>query len=154
MELVLTEDQTLLQNTAREFVARNSSLRRIRALRDGRDPVGFSPELWAEMAKLGWLGIIFPEKYGGAGLGYTDLMVVLEEMGRGLMPEPIISSVLLGGGAVALGASHAQREATLPALINGESRLTLAYQEPRSRYDPLHVQTRATTTTSGWKLSG
>jgi alkylation response protein AidB-like acyl-CoA dehydrogenase len=154
MELVLTEEQTLLQNTARDFVAKNSSLRRIRALRDSRDPLGFSPELWTEMAKLGWLGIIFPEAYGGAGLGCTDLMVVLEEMGRGLMPEPILSSVLLGGCAVALGGSQAQKDATLPPLINGNSRLTLAYQEPHSRYDPLSVQTRATQSPGGWRLSG
>lgn len=154
MALILTEEQELLQQTAREFVSKNSSLRRIRALRDSRDPLGYSRELWREMAKLGWLGIIFPEEYGGAGLGYTDLMVVLEALGRGLMPEPIISSMLLGGGAVAIGGSSAQQRALLPPLINGELLLALAYQEPGSRYDLHHVATRAEKTSSGWLLSG
>ena len=72
MDLVLTEEQTLLQDTAREFVNKNSSLRRIRALRDSNDSLGYSRDLWTEMAKLGWLGIIFSEDVGGLGLGYTD----------------------------------------------------------------------------------
>ena len=154
MEFVLTEEQQLLQDTAREFVSKNSSLRRIRALRDSGDALGFSRDLWGEMAKLGWLGIIFPEAYGGAGLGYTELMVVLEELGRGLMPEPMISNLLLAGSAIASGGSQSQREAVLPPLIAGDLLLALAYQEPRSRYDPHHVETRAEKSARGWKLTG
>jgi alkylation response protein AidB-like acyl-CoA dehydrogenase len=154
MDLVLTEEQELLQQTAREFVTKSSSLRRIRTLRDSRDPLGYSRQLYAEMAKLGWLGIIFPEEYGGSGLGYVELMVVLEEMGRGLMPEPLLSTVLLGGGAIAKGGSSAQRTALLPPLINGELLVTLAHQEPRSRYNPLHVETRAEKRGDAWALNG
>ncbi len=69
MDLILTEEQSLLQQTARDFVNQHSSFRRLRALRDERDPLGFSRPLWREMAKLGWLGIPFPEEHGGAGLG-------------------------------------------------------------------------------------
>ena len=86
MDLVLNEEQELLARTAREFVSGRSSLRRIRQLRDNNDADGFSRDLWSEMAALGWLGIVIPEEYGGAGLGYLDQMVVIEEMGRGLMP--------------------------------------------------------------------
>jgi alkylation response protein AidB-like acyl-CoA dehydrogenase len=154
MEFILTEEQQLLQDTAREFVNKNSSLRRIRALRDSGDALGFSRDLWSEMAKLGWLGIIFPEQYGGAGLGYTEMMVILEELGRGLMPEPVISNMLLAGSAIASGGSEAQREAVLPPLIAGDLLLALAYQEPRSRYDPHHVETRAEKSPRGWKLTG
>ena len=75
MALVLTDEQELLRRTAREFVSARSSLKRIRQLRDRRDPTGFSRELWSEMARLGWAGILVPEHYGGAGLGYTELMV-------------------------------------------------------------------------------
>ena len=154
MDLVLTEEQQLLQQTAREFATKNSSLRRIRTLRDGQDPLGYSRALYAEMAKLGWLGIVFPEAYGGLALGHTDLMVILEELGRGLMPEPLLSAVLLGGGAIARGGSKAQREALLPPIINGELLPTLAHQESRSRYNPMHVKTRAERSANGWILNG
>ncbi len=154
MDLVLTEEQDLLQQTAREFVTKNSSLRRIRALRDGHDPVGYSRELYGEMAKLGWLGITFPEEYGGLALGYTELMVILEELGRGLLPEPLLSTVLLGGSTIATAGSPAQRKALLPALINGELLVTLATQEPHSRYNPFHVETSAARDGSGWVLNG
>ncbi len=79
----MSEEQELLARTAREFVTGRSSLKRIRRLRDAHDADGFSRELWREMAELGWLGIVIPEEHGGAGLGYMDLMVVLEELGRG-----------------------------------------------------------------------
>jgi len=154
MDLVLTEEQALLQDTAREFVSGHSSVRRIRALRDSRDELGFSRDLWREMAKLGWLGIIFPEEYGGAGLGYAELMVVLEELGRGLVPEPVLSNVLLAGTAIAMGGSDSQRQALLPPMIGGDLLLALAYQEPASRYQPHHVETRATRGASGWVLNG
>jgi alkylation response protein AidB-like acyl-CoA dehydrogenase len=154
MNLVLDEEQSLLQQTARQFVSESSSLRRIRALRDGRDPLGYSPDLWRQMGRLGWLGIPFPLECGGAGLGSTELMVVLEELGRGLMPEPVVSSVLLGGMAVLLAGSAAQRQAFLAPMIAGELRLALAYEEPRSRYNLTHVETRATPNGTGWRLQG
>src|SRR5881397_3025952 len=154
MALVLTEEQELLRRTAREFVAARSPLKRIRQLRDGRDPVGFSRELWREMARLGWTGILIPEGYGGAGLGHTELMVVLEELGRGLVPEPMLSTGLLGAEAVLLGGSEAQRSEHLPAVAAGDRLLALAYQERRSRYEPHHVETRAERAAGGWRLTG
>ncbi|TMA94362.1 MAG: acyl-CoA dehydrogenase family protein, partial [Deltaproteobacteria bacterium] len=85
MDLVLSAEQELLQQTVREFVAGRSSLKRVRGLRDDGDPEGFSRTLWAEMARLGWLGIVLPVEHDGLGLGYMELMVVMEELGRGLM---------------------------------------------------------------------
>jgi acyl-CoA dehydrogenase len=154
MDLVLSEEQELLQQTAREFVAGRSSLKRIRALRDANDPDGFSRDLWREMARLGWVGIVLPEEHGGLGLGYMELMVVMEELGRGLMPEPILSSVLLGANAILLGGSEAQRREHLPAVASGERLLALAWQEPRSRYDVHHVETAAGRAGDGWRLRG
>ena len=154
MDLVLNEEQELLQRTAREFVSARSSVRRIRALRDRNDPDGFSRELWQEMAGLGWLGITLPETYGGAGLGAMEQMVVLEELGRGLMPEPMLSTVLLGANALLLGGSEAQKQAHLPGVAAGERLLTIAMQEARSRYDLHHVETKAAKSGNGWQLGG
>src|SRR5881409_2761645 len=136
MDLVLSAEQELLQQTAREFVAGRSSLKRVRSLRDGSDPDGFSRALWTEMARLGWLGIVLPVEHDGLGLGYLELMVVMEELGRGLMPEPMLSTVLLGGGALLLGGSAAQQQEHLAAAAAGERFLALDWQEPGSRYDP------------------
>ncbi len=154
MDLVLTEEQELLARTAREFVTGRSSLRRIRQLRDTNDADGFSRELWREMAALGWLGIVVPEEYGGAGLGAMDQMTVLEEMGRGLMPEPFVSTVLLGTTALLLGGSAAQKKEHLPRVVAGERLVTIAYQETGSRYDASKVATKATTGADGWTISG
>jgi acyl-CoA dehydrogenase len=154
MQFALTEEQQLLRDSAAAFVRNHSSLRRIRALRDGNDADGFSRDLWRDVAGLGWLGIPFPEDDGGLGLGLKELALVLEEFGKGLMPEPLLSTVLLGGGAIQLGGSAAQRAELLPALIGGELLLALAYQERRSRYDLHAVATRAERAGDGWRLHG
>ena len=154
MQLVLTEDQELLAKTAADFVREHSPVSRVRELRDRRDPLGFSRPLWKQMAELGWVGIPFPEALGGAGLGLADLAVVLEQLGRSLAPEPFLSTVLLGGQALLLGASEAQRQAWLPRVAAGEALLSLAWQEPRSRFEPFAIETRAEPDGDGFVLRG
>ncbi len=154
MSLVLTEEQQQLAGTARDFVTGKSSMKRLRGLRDGDDADGFSRDLWREMAGLGWLGIVIPEEHGGVGLGYMDLLGVMEALGHGLMPEPMLSTVLLGANTLLLGGSDAQRTAHLSAVAAGERLLALAYQEPRSRYRLDHVETRAEKHGAGWTLVG
>jgi alkylation response protein AidB-like acyl-CoA dehydrogenase len=106
------------------------------------------------MAALGWLGIVIPEELGGAGLGSMEQMTVLEEMGRGLMPEPFVSTVLLGTTALLLGGSETQKKEHLPKIAAGERLVTVAYQEAGSRYDVHKVATKATKTAGGWTLAG
>jgi acyl-CoA dehydrogenase len=154
MDLVLTEDQALIAKTAADFVKEKSPVSRMRALRDANDATGFSRALWKEMAELGWVGLAFPENLGGAGLGFAELAVVLEELGRTLAPEPFLGSVLLGGQALLLGGNDAQKQAWLPKLCAGDAIVTLAHQEARSRYDLNHVETRAERAAGGWKLRG
>jgi acyl-CoA dehydrogenase len=154
MQLVLTEDQELLAKTATDFVSERSPVARFRALRDAGDPDGFSRDLWKEMAELGWVGIPFPESYGGAEMGLGELAVVLEALGRTLAPEPFLSTVLLGGQLLLRGGSEDLRQHWLPALTRGEALLAVAQQEPRSRYDLRSVSTRAERSGSGWRLSG
>lgn len=154
MALVLSEEQEILQRTARELVQRLAPVGRIRTYRDSKDPDGFSRELWAEMARLGWLGIVIPEAYGGSGLGWRELMVVMEALGRNLVTEPLTGTVLLGATALLLGGTEAQKQALLPGVAAGERFLALAYQEPRSRYDWTAVETQAERAGGGWKLTG
>ena len=154
MELVLTEDQELLAKTAADFVRAYSPVSRVRALRDAQDPLGFSRTLWKEMAELGWVGILIPEVYGGAGMGLADLAVVLEALGRTLAPEPFLSTVLLGGQLLTRAGSEAQKQAWLPGIAAGDKILTVAYQEAHSRYDLQRVATKAEPRDTGWRLSG
>jgi acyl-CoA dehydrogenase len=154
MDLILTEDQDLLSKTAAAFVAEHSPVARFRKLRDSADATGFSRALWKEMAGLGWVGIPFPEELGGAGLGFAELAVVQEQLGRRLAPEPFLSTVLLGGQALLLGGSEAQKKEWLPRVVSGDAILTVAYPEAKSRYDLFHVATRATRTGDGFSLEG
>jgi alkylation response protein AidB-like acyl-CoA dehydrogenase len=154
VQLVLSEDQELLAKTAADWVAAKSPVKRVRELRDSGDPDGFSRILWREMAELGWIGIPFPESFGGAGMGLAELAVILEPLGRQLAPEPFLSCTLLAGQTVLLGGSDAQQEAWLPRLTAGDALLSLAYQEANSRYDVHAVATRATRDGKGWKLDG
>jgi alkylation response protein AidB-like acyl-CoA dehydrogenase len=154
MQLILSEDQELLAKTAADFVAENSPVARVRALRDANDPDGFSRALWKQMAELGWVGIPFPESLGGAGMGLAELAVVLEELGRNLAPEPFLSTVLLAGGVLQLAGSEAQQKRWLEPAVQGDAILALAQQERTSRFDLHRVATRAEAVGGGYRLSG
>lgn len=154
MQLVLTEDQELIAKTAADFVAERSPVSRFRALRDGGDDVGFSRELWKEMAELGWVGIPFPESAGGAGMGMAELVLIIEALGRTLAPEPFLSCVALAGDVLASEGSVAQQAEWLEPLIAGDKLVALAHQEPASRYDVRSVVATAERSGEGWQLSG
>jgi alkylation response protein AidB-like acyl-CoA dehydrogenase len=152
MNFALSEEQQMLQSMTKEFVSRESSLRRVRELRE--DAIGFSKDVWKKMAELGWLGMIFPEKVGGQEMGMVESVVVMEELGRGLMPEPMLSSVLMGAMALAQAASEAQQKQWLPGIMEGKTLFTLGYLERQSRYDPFDVATTAKRSGQSWTLSG
>jgi acyl-CoA dehydrogenase len=154
MELIRSEDQELIAKTAADFVQEKSPIARVRALRDANDPVGFSRALWKEMAELGWIGIPFPESVGGAGLGFSELAVVLEELGRSLAPEPFLSTVLLAGQALLLSGDEAKAKEWLPRVCKGDAILALAQQEAKSRYDLAAVETRAERAGQGFRIRG
>lgn len=153
MSLTLSEEQLLLKATAHSFFEDRSPISRMRALRDSEDKVGFSRELWKEMADMGWVGIPFSEEFGGAGMGYSELAVVLEEGGRVLLPEPFISTVLLAGGAVELGASDSLRKELLSPVCAGDKTLAMAFQE-HGRFDPFAVGLRAVRDSDRYTLNG
>ena len=152
--LLLDDEQKMLSKTAREFVRRRAPASRLRTLRDSNDEIGFSWEVWSEMAELGWLGLQIPEQYGGLGLGFFDLCVVLEESGRELMPEPFVSTLLLGTQALLLGGTAAQRQALLPGIVAGTTLVTVAHEEIVAGGSASQVSTVADRLATGFELSG
>lgn len=153
MALVLTEEQELLRDSARDFVANQWDFDWLRKVRKDKDRKGYDPEVWQQMVELGWAAIPFDEEVGGLNLGYAELGVVLEEMGRRLLVSPFLSTVVLGGGALHLGGSAEQKAAVLPGVCDGSLLLSLAYQET-SRHDPYAVTTTATADGDGYRISG
>lgn len=129
MALVLNEEQRLLKDTAREFLRERSPVDALRKLRDQRDVTGYSTELWAQMAELGWAGVTLPEAYGGLEFGYLGLGAVFEEAGRTLTASPLFSSVVLGAAAIELGGDETQKSTWLPLIASGETTFTLAVDE-------------------------
>jgi alkylation response protein AidB-like acyl-CoA dehydrogenase len=153
MSFVLSEEQAAIRDGARKLVQERAPTTQLRALRDTRDESGFSRALWAELAASGYAGILVPEAYGGSGLGYAELGLVLEELGRTLAPTPFLSTVLLAGNAVALAGSEEQKRAILPGIAAGERLLAFAHDEGRA-HDPHRVETRAERVGAGFRISG
>src|SRR6266542_3298738 len=98
MNFGFNEEQELLRSTARKFIENECPSTVVRTLMD--TPEGMTPELWGQLAEQGWLGLIYPEAYDGMGLRLVDLVVLMEEMGRAVVPGPYFSTVLLGGLAI------------------------------------------------------
>ena len=154
MLLVLNEDQNMLARTAREFVGSTEPLARIRKLRDKKDLLGFTEDVWQKIVELGWTGMAFSEADGGLGLGLADVVVVTEALGRLLAPEPFIPCVVLAGSVLSLAGSNEQKEKYLAPMIAGTTRLALAGEERKSRANPAHVTLRAEETSDGFRLTG
>ena len=153
MALVLNEEQRFLQDSAREFLADNAPVEALRKLRDSRDPVGYSTELWQQMAELGWASIILPERYGGLDFGFTGLGVVIEESGRTLTASPMFASAVVGASALLLGGSEAQKESLLPEIAAGSLTLSLALEE-NHHHRPTQIATTAVVENDGYRIDG
>ena len=153
MKLTLTEEQEMLKKTARDFLVDKCSKKFVKQMEESE--TGYSRELWQEMAALGWMGLAFPEKYGGGDMTFLDLAVLLEEMGRACLPGPFFSTVVLGGLSILDLDSEEQKQEYLPKLIRGEKILTLALTEPGyHNYDASSVTVEATRDNGNYIISG
>jgi alkylation response protein AidB-like acyl-CoA dehydrogenase len=148
MTFALNEEQQLLKDAARDFCREQAPVSRLRKMRDAKKN-GRDPELWREMAQMGWAGIIVPEEFGGAGLGFVGLGIVLEQAGRTLAASPLHSSAMIGASALLLGGSEAQKAEWLPKIADGSAVFALAIDE-----GPHHAPSKSKLTVSGGKLSG
>jgi alkylation response protein AidB-like acyl-CoA dehydrogenase len=152
MDLGLDEAQQMLKTTARAFLEAECPTSYVREMEE--DERGFTAELWAKMADQGWLGLIVPETYGGVGMSFFDLSLLLEETGRALLPGPLFSDVVLGGMAIADAGTEAQKQELLPGLAQGQIIVTMALTEPNTRLDAVGIETRATQREDGFVING
>lgn len=152
MDLGLSEEQEMLKTAARDFLQKECPKQMVKQLDESDE--GYSPELWRKMAELGWLGLPFPEEYGGGGGSFLDLAVLLEEMGYNVLPGPFFSTVVLGGLCILAAGNEEQKKELLPRVANGETLLTLALTEPSAKYDASSVKTTAVAHNGEYVING
>lgn len=152
MNFEYSDEQKLLSDTLKRFLATGYNF-------DARakimaSPAGYSEDVWAVLAEMGLLGVPFAEAHGGFGGTTVDMMIVMEAIGEGLLVEPYLATVGLGGRFVARGGTAAQQQRILPGLIQGKTKMAFAHTEPGARYDVAHVAMRAKKSGDGWVLDG
>src|SRR5438477_4564373 len=152
MDFGFSQEQELLRSTARKFLENECTSAFGRARME--EPAGVTDEFWAKLAEQGWLGLVYPEEYGGAGLGFVDLVVLMEEMGGVVMPGPFLATTILGGLAILESGSAAQKKEWLSRIATGEAKATLAWTEPNVRWDAAGVTTTARAADGGFVLAG
>lgn len=152
MDLALSERQEMLKTTARELLDKECPRSYVREME--ADEKGYSPQLWKKIAGLGWLGLPFPEEYGGSDGSFLDLAVLLEEMGRACLPGPFFSTVVLSGLLLLDGANREQKAELLPKIASGDLIVTLALTEPSNTYEASGVALKASPEGPGFVLSG
>jgi alkylation response protein AidB-like acyl-CoA dehydrogenase len=151
MDFAFSEEQEMLRRSARDFLAKECSSKVVRKLMEGAE--AYDPGLWRKMAELGWTALGIPEQYGGVG-SFLDLVVVLEEAGRALLPGPFFATMGLAVPALIEAGSEAQKKEVLGAIAEGAARATLALTEPSGRWDASAVTLSAKPSGGGWQLDG
>lgn len=149
MPLYLNDEQTMLRDTAKDFIAEHAPVSHLRSLRDGNDPTGFSRDLWKQFAEMGLNGVLIPEAQGGLGLGHVEAGVVLEEIGRNLSPSPFLATAV---AAVEALRGSAQAERWFPRIITGDTVAALAIDEGAKHRD--RIAMTAERAGNGFRLTG
>ena len=152
MPLLLTEEQAMIQDSARGMLA-EYGVKELRRVRDTRDETGFSRDLWKAFAEMGFTGVLAPEEHGGLGLGHVEAGVVMEEIGRNLTPSPFLSTAVLGVTALSRAASAERRADLLPRMVAGDLITALAVDEG-AKHGPHRTAMRAERAGNGFRLDG
>ena len=152
MDLGLTETQQMLKNSAKEFLEQECPPSLVRQMEE--DSRGHPEQLWRQIAAVGWTGLAFPETYGGTGGDFMDLAVLLEEMGRALVPGPFFSTVVLGGLSVLDAGTDNQKSDYLTRICEGRTTMTLALTEASATYQPWGVQVEARQEDGSYVING
>jgi alkylation response protein AidB-like acyl-CoA dehydrogenase len=152
MDFGFNEEQEMLRKTARDFLSTECPKTLVREMEE--DERGYSVELWRKMADLGWLGLIIPEAYGGLGMSFLELAVLLEEVGRALLPGPFFSTVIFGAVPLLLGGSEEQKRTFLPKIASGETIFTSAITEPSASYSHSSIVVKGEASGENWIING
>ena len=152
MDLSFTEVQTMLIDSVEKFITNDYSFERRQQY--AASDTGYSADVWATFADLGWTAVPFAEDDGGFGGGPVELMVMMQQFGRGLIVEPYLANIVLAGGVLRRAASASQKKKLLQPLISGELQAALAVTEPQSRYDLANIETTATKDGDDWIITG
>jgi alkylation response protein AidB-like acyl-CoA dehydrogenase len=153
MALVLTEEQSMLRDSARGLISDKAPVAHLRQLRDSKDETGFSRELWKTFAEMGFTGLLVPEAFGGSGLGAVEAGIVMEEIGRTLMPSPFLATSVLAASALSRGGSVAQKAQHLPKIADGSLLAALAIDEG-AKHRPMQTSMQAERSGNGFRLTG
>ena len=153
MALVLNEDEIMLRDTAEGFFAEKAPVKALRELRDSRDETGFSRELWAEMAAMGFAGIVVPEEHGGVDMGFQAAGLLAEQMGANLSASPFLSTSILAATVLREAGSEAQKAEWLPKIAAGETVMAVALDEG-VKHNPANIETRAEASGNGFRITG
>jgi alkylation response protein AidB-like acyl-CoA dehydrogenase len=152
MDFAFSDEQEELRRLARKWLEEKSPSPVVRRLMEADE--GLDPALWKEIASMGWQAMAIPEAEGGAGFGFLEQAVLLEEMGRALFPSPYLSTVVLGADLLLRTGTDQQKQQILPAIAAGELRLAVAFTEPNGRWDQSGVEAAASPQGEGWILNG
>lgn len=152
MDFSFSSEQEELRGYAQQWLAANSASADVRNLMGGE--LGYDPDGWKAMADMGWQAMAIPEQYGGAGFGFLELFVLLEEQGKALYPSPFFSTVVLAANALLIGGSDAQCQKWLPSIAAGELVATVAHVEPAGSWEVDAIESTATEDDQGWLLNG
>lgn len=152
MDLDFSPEQVMFRTMARDFMARECPPTLVRELEESEE--GYSPALWRQIAELGWLGLTFPENYGGSAGDWLDMAILYDEMGRAVFPSPHLATVILGAHTILECGSEEQKEELLPRIASGELLLSLALTEPSAKYEAAAITTRATAQGEDYVIDG
>ena len=153
MKLILNEEEQFLRDTAKNFAEERSPITHFRSLRDNNDPILWDKDLWSEMSKLGWPGIMIPEKYGGSNFGISGICVVLQECAKTLTPSPLFATGVLGAFSIKTYGTDEQKEKYLPSIASGDLTISLAIDES-SHHNPYETELSAKKNNNNYLLSG
>lgn len=153
MAMVLNEEENMLKDAARGFLADAAPVSQLRKLRDDESADGFDRDTWKGMAEMGWAGVLVPEEHGGVAMGHVAAGVIAEEMGRTLTASPYLSTAIMGATALSRFGSEGQKSAWLPRIAEGNAITAVAVDEGR-KHNPAHVTTTAERSGNGFRLNG